>query len=104
VAWLGPRNRLGHVWPLNVWLGVSVKNANYKWRIGHVRHTGAAVKLLSLEPLLGPLDNLDLSGIQWAIVGGESGPNARPMRPVVDTRPMQGQRRSPSISSSGRTK
>jgi protein gp37 len=68
-------------WPLNVWLGVSVENADYKWRIDRLRRTGAAVKFLSLEPLLGPLDDLDLSGIHWAIVGGESGPNARPMRP-----------------------
>jgi protein gp37 len=67
-------------WPNNVWLGVSVENADYKWRIEHLRRTKAAVKFLSLEPLLGPLENLNLEGIDWAIAGGESGPNARPMR------------------------
>jgi protein gp37 len=68
-------------WPPHVWMGVSVESADYKWRIDRLRRTGAAVKFLSLEPLLGPLDDLDLRGIHWAIVGGESGPNARPMRP-----------------------
>jgi protein gp37 len=67
-------------WPHNIWLGVSVENADYKWRIGHLRRTKAAVKFLSLEPLLGALGNLDLQGIDWAIAGGESGPNARPMQ------------------------
>jgi protein gp37 len=67
-------------WPRNVWLGVSVEHSEYLWRIDHLRRTGAAVKFLSLEPLLGPMDDLDLEGIHWAIVGGESGPNARPMK------------------------
>lgn len=66
-------------WPKHVWLGVSVENADYKFRIDHLRRTHAAVKFLSLEPLLGPLDDLNLSGIDWAIAGGESGPGARPM-------------------------
>jgi protein gp37 len=66
-------------WPPNVWLGVSVESTDYKWRIDHLRRTGAAVKFLSLEPLLGPLNNLNLEGIDWAIAGGESGPKARPM-------------------------
>jgi protein gp37 len=66
-------------WPRHVWLGVSVENADYTYRIDHLRRTGAAIKFLSLEPLLGPLDNLNLRGIDWAIAGGESGPNARPM-------------------------
>jgi len=66
-------------WPDHVWMGVSVENADYLGRIEDLRQTGAAVKFLSLEPLLGPLENLDLSGIDWVIVGGESGPGARPM-------------------------
>jgi protein gp37 len=66
-------------WPANVWMGVSVENADYAFRIDHLRQVGAAVKFLSLEPLLGPLPALDLRGIDWVIVGGESGPGARPM-------------------------
>jgi protein gp37 len=68
-------------WPSNVWMGVSVENSDYTWRIDHLRRTPAAIKFLSLEPLLGPLDQLDLRGIDWAIAGGESGPGARPMDP-----------------------
>ena len=67
-------------WRDNIWLGVSVENTDYEWRIEYLRQTDAAVKFLSLEPLLGPLDNLNLEGIDWAIAGGESGPNARPMQ------------------------
>jgi len=67
-------------WAPNIWMGVSVENADYVDRIGDLRSTGARIKFLSLEPLLGPLPNLDLRGIHWAIVGGESGPKARPMR------------------------
>lgn len=66
-------------WPRNVWMGVSVENADYAWRIDRLRRTGARTRFLSLEPLLGPLDDLDLDGIDWVIVGGESGPGARPM-------------------------
>lgn len=66
-------------WPENVWMGVSVENEKYQYRIDDLRQTKAAIKFLSLEPLLGPLPNLDLSGIDWVIVGGESGPGARPM-------------------------
>jgi protein gp37 len=66
-------------WPPNVWMGVSVESAAYKSRIGHLRKTGAAVKFLSLEPLIGDLGTLDLGNIDWVIVGGESGPGARPM-------------------------
>lgn len=66
-------------WPSNVWMGVSVETAAYKYRIDDLRATHAAVKFLSLEPLLGPLPQLDLANIDWAIVGGESGPGARPM-------------------------
>lgn len=66
-------------WPANVWMGVSVENKDYTFRIDHLRQTGALVKFLSLEPLLGPLADLDLHGINWVIVGGESGPGARPL-------------------------
>jgi protein gp37 len=66
-------------WPSNVWMGVSVESANYLDRIDNLRTTGALVKFLSLEPLLGPLVNLNLVGIDWVIVGGESGPRSRPM-------------------------
>jgi protein gp37 len=69
-------------WRPNVWMGVSVENARYRGRIDLLRRTGAAVKFLSLEPLLGPLPGLDLNGIDWAIVGGESGPGARPVDPA----------------------
>ena len=69
-------------WTPNIWMGVSVENQKYTFRIDHLRQTGARVKFLSLEPLLGPLTNLDLSGIDWVIVGGESGPKARLMAPA----------------------
>lgn len=66
-------------WPPNVWMGVSVETAAYIARINQLRRTQAHTKFLSLEPLLGPLQNLPLDGIDWVIVGGESGLNARPM-------------------------
>jgi protein gp37 len=65
-------------WPPNVWMGVSIETAEYLWRANHLRKVPAAVRFLSLEPLLGPLGTFDLSGIHWVIVGGESGPGARP--------------------------
>ena len=68
-------------WPSNVWMGVSVENQRFASRVDDLRAVRAAVRFLSCEPLLGPLD-LDLTGIDWVIVGGESGPGARPMRPV----------------------
>ena len=67
-------------WPENVWMGVSVENQDYTFRVDHLRRTGAYIKFLSLEPLIGPIDDLELSGIDWAIVGGESGPGSRPMK------------------------
>jgi len=67
-------------WPSNVWMGVTVEDAPYIDRIDHLRATGAVIKFLSIEPLLGPLPDLNLSGIDWVIVGGESGPGARPMK------------------------
>jgi len=69
-------------WPPNVWMGVSVENQDYSSRIAHLLQTDAHIKFLSLEPLLGPLPDLDLHGIDWAIVGGESGPGARPIKEV----------------------
>lgn len=68
-------------WPVNLWMGVSVEDAHYSFRIGHLQGVPAAVRFLSCEPLLGPLDHLDLDGIDWVIAGGESGPCARPMDP-----------------------
>lgn len=68
------------VWPLpNVWLGVSVESSDYLYRIDELRQIPAAVRFLSLEPLLGPLENIDLTAIHWVIVGGESGPGKRPV-------------------------
>lgn len=66
-------------WADNIWMGVSVESEQQVHRIESLRETQAAVKFLSLEPLLGPLDHLRLDGIDWVIVGGESGPGARPM-------------------------
>jgi len=67
-------------WTPNIWMGVSVESQDYVYRIDHLRQTGAYVKFVSFEPLLGPVSNLDLTGIGWVIVGGESGPAARPMK------------------------
>lgn len=68
-------------WADNIWMGVSVENADYKRRIDFLRKTKARVKFISFEPLLGDVGEVDLRGIDWAIVGGESGPGARPMDP-----------------------
>jgi protein gp37 len=75
-------------WPDNVWMGVSVESGAYRSRIDCLRSTNAHTRFLSLEPLLGPLPALELTDIDWVIVGGESGPGARPMDPawVVDLR------------------
>ena len=72
---------LGRVlpWPAHIWIGVSVESDEEVDRIDHLRSVPALVRFLSLEPLIGPLGTLDLRGIHWVIVGGESGPNARPM-------------------------
>ena len=67
-------------WSENVWMGVSIENEIYTYRIDHLRQTHAHIRFLSLEPLLSPLPNLNLSNIDWVIVGGESGPGARPMK------------------------
>lgn len=63
----------------NVWLGVSIENKDYTWRADTLRTIPATVRFVSAEPLLGPLSNIDLNGIHWVIVGGESGQNFRPM-------------------------
>lgn len=75
-------------WAENIWMGVSVENEDVLYRIDDLRPTGACIKFLSLEPLLGPIPNLNLSGIDWVVVGGESGPGARPMSKewVIDIR------------------
>ena len=67
-------------WSSNIWMGVSVENQKYVHRIDNLRRTDAKVKFLSLEPLLGPLTGLNLTDIDWAIVGGESGYGARPIK------------------------
>jgi len=66
-------------WQENIWMGVTVEAADYKYRIDYLRYTGANIKFLSLEPLLGDLGELNLDEIDWVIVGGESGPGARPI-------------------------
>jgi len=67
-------------WSPNIWQGVSVENADYSWRVDDLRQTEVRIKFLSVEPLLGPLGAVNLSGIDWVIVGGESGPGCRPMK------------------------
>lgn len=77
-------DRLGEIahllpWPKNIWQGVSVENENATYRIDHLRQVPAKIRFLSIEPLISQLKNLDLTGIHWVIVGGESGFGARPM-------------------------
>lgn len=80
-----PSRVSGHLptgWPFhNVWLGVSVENPRFYWRIDELTQIQASVRFLSIEPLLAPMNDLPLKGISWVIVGGESGPRCRPMRP-----------------------
>jgi protein gp37 len=75
-------------WPANVWVGVSIENNRWRQRADRLREVPAAVRFVSAEPLLGPLDELDLDGIDWLIAGGESGPRYRPVDPawVIDLR------------------
>jgi protein gp37 len=75
-------------WSNNIWMGVSVENIDYIQRIDDLRKTSAKTKFLSLEPLLGPLPQINLGGIDWVITGGESGPGARPIKEewVIDIR------------------
>jgi protein gp37 len=74
--------------PVHMWFGVSVEDGSKISRIRHIRDAPAGVRFLSIEPLIGPMGTLELSGIDWVIVGGESGPGARPMEPawVLDIR------------------
>ena len=66
-------------WTKNIWMGVSVENDEYLYRIDNLRKTQSFVKFISFEPLLGPMPSINLKDIDWVIVGGESGPKARPM-------------------------
>jgi protein gp37 len=66
-------------WIENIWMGVTVETKKYLYRIDHLRQTPTAIKFVSFEPLLGPVTNFDPAGVDWVIVGGESGPGARPM-------------------------
>lgn len=72
-------SKIKHILP-NVWLGTSVENADVLERIEHLRTVPASVRFISFEPLIGPIGEIDLSGVQWAIVGGESGKSARPIK------------------------
>jgi len=82
MGWRQQHDGLALSWPArNVWLGTSIESDRYTWRADQLRGTPAAVRFLSLEPLLGPLPSLDLEGIDWVIVGGESGPDHRPVDP-----------------------
>jgi protein gp37 len=74
------RRRYGDAFaPPHIWLGVSVENEDNAVRLKHLKSAQASVKFVSFEPLIGPIGPVDLKGIDWAIVGGESGPHARPM-------------------------
>lgn len=66
-------------WPDNVWAGTSIEEARYRWRADQLRNVPASTRFLSIEPLIAPVGTLDLTGIQWVIVGGESGPHHRPI-------------------------
>lgn len=67
-------------WTENIWMGVSVESQTFVKRVDYLRQTGAKTKFLSVEPLIGEISSIDLTGIDWVIVGGESGPKARPMK------------------------
>jgi len=69
-------------WQPQIWMGISVESEDYLFRVDHLKKTGAEIKFLSIEPLLGQLRKLNLQGIDWVIVGGESGPGARPVDPA----------------------
>ena len=74
------RRYAGRAAPRHLWLGVSVEDGRRRARIEHLKQTQAAIRFLSVEPLIGPVGEVDLNGIHWVIVGGESGPDFRPMR------------------------
>jgi protein gp37 len=67
-------------WPENVWMGVSIENSDYIYRLDHLREVSAAVKFISFEPLLGPVGDAGLTGVDWVVVGGESGPKSREIK------------------------
>ena len=69
-------------WANNIWMGVTVENSDYEYRIDDLRKTGAQIKFISFEPLIGEIRGFEFQGIDWVIVGGESGPKARPINPV----------------------
>jgi protein gp37 len=69
-------------WAPHIWMGVSVEDSEHVYRVDHLRKTNAMIKFLSFEPLLGQINHINLDGIDWVIVGGESGPCARPMEPI----------------------
>jgi protein gp37 len=75
-------------WPANVWMGVSIESDHYTYRAEHLKRVPAAIRFLSIEPLLSAVPSLSLDSVDWVIVGGESGPQARPIDPswVVDVR------------------
>jgi len=73
------RRYAGGLAPSHVWFGVSIEDGGKKSRLRHLQETPASVRFLSIEPLIGPMGKLDLAGIDWVIVGGESGPGARPI-------------------------
>lgn len=77
LAVLGPQLE----WTPNIWMGVTVETADFLYRVDHLRSVPAHVKFISFEPLLGPMQGLELAGVDWVIVGGESGPDARTMSP-----------------------
>ncbi len=68
------------LWPPNIWMGVSVETKHYNFRIDHLRNVPASTRFISFEPLLASVGAINLNGIHWAIVGGESGPKARPIQ------------------------
>jgi protein gp37 len=67
-------------WPKNLWMGVTVESGKYNYRVDILRKIPAAVKFLSIEPMIGPVEDINLPGIDWVIVGGESGPGAREIK------------------------
>ncbi len=71
---------VGRKAPFHIWFGVSVEDGTKSSRVRHLRETPAGIRFLSIEPLIGPVESIDLTGIDWVIVGGESGPGARPMK------------------------
>jgi len=68
-------------WPTHVWVGVSIESNEVAWRADYLRRVPAEVRVISAEPLLGPVDQVDLTGIHWVVTGGESGPRHRPCHP-----------------------